>query len=254
VFALVFARETPPTQVADRFVRLGTSLCNFYLVEDGGRVTIVDTGVPAYYAQLDRGLEALGRGRGDVDAIVLTHGHSDHIGFAEQARGELGVPVYVHRDDENLTTTGKAFGKREAPMLPYLRYPQAWKLLAHFSTAGLPKPVHEVRTFADGDTLDVPGRPRVIHTPGHTAGHVVFHFESQGVLALGDLLCTLNPLTGRRGPQLLPRALNNSSGTMLDSLSKIEGVDAAVLAFGHGEPWTGGAADAVRRAREVGPT
>src|SRR5581483_3162801 len=105
------------------------------LVEDGGRVTIVDTGVPAYYAQLDRGLEALGRGRGDVDAIVLTHGPSDHIGFAEQARGELGVPVYVHRDDENLTTTGKAFGKREAPMLPYLRYPQAWKLLAHFSTA-----------------------------------------------------------------------------------------------------------------------
>jgi glyoxylase-like metal-dependent hydrolase (beta-lactamase superfamily II) len=250
----MFARRTEPTIVADGVVRLGTDLVNWYLVEDGGRVTIVDAGAPAYRPQLDRGLAFLGRTTADVAAVVLTHGHSDHIGFAEQVRTELGIPVYVHRDDEELTTTGKAMGKREASLVPYLRRPHAWKLMGHLGTAGKPKPVQQVTTFADGDELDVPGRPRVIHTPGHTSGHVALWLESQRVLVAGDLLCTLNPLTGARGPQLMPRGLNLSSATMLDSLTRIEKLDAGVVVVGHGEPWTDGTAEAVRRVRATGPT
>lgn len=251
----MFARDTAPTQVADGVVRLGTNLVNWYLVEDGGRVTIVDCGAPAYYAQLDRGLALLDRNRGHIDAIVLTHGHDDHIGFAEQARTELGVPVYVHEADKELATTRKATGKNEKPMTSYLRFPHAYKLITHLMSAGgVPKPPQEVSTFRDGDELDVPGKPRVVHTPGHTAGHVVLFLESRGVLLMGDLLCTLNPLTGKRGPQLLPQAFNRSSATMLDSLSTIEQLDAPTLAFGHGDPWTQGADSAVRVARETGPT
>lgn len=251
----MFARDTAPTQVADGVVRLGTNLVNWYLVEDGGRVTIVDCGAPAYYAQLDRGLALLDRNRGHVDAIVLTHGHDDHIGFAEQARTELGVPVYVHEADKELATTGKSSGKNEKPLTSYLRYPHAYKLMAHLMSAGgVPKPPQEVTTFRDGDTLDVPGGLRVVHTPGHTNGHVVFFLESRGALLMGDLLCTLNPLTGARGPQLLPQALTRSSSTTLDSLSRLEELDAPTLAFGHGDPWTHGAASAVRVARETGPT
>lgn len=250
----MFARVTEPTFVAEGVVRLGTELVNWYLVEDGGRVTIVDAGAPAYRPQLDRGLELLGRSAGDVAALVLTHGHSDHIGFAEPVRAELGVPVYVHRDDEALTTTGKAFGKREGSLLPYLRHAHAWKLLAHLVSSGFPKKVHSVTTYEDGDELDVPGRPRVVHTPGHTAGHCALFFESKGVLVVGDELCTRNPLTGARGPQPMPSAFNLSTGTILDSLAKLEQIDAAVLVFGHGEPWTHGAAEAVRLARAVGRT
>ena len=154
-----------------------------------------------------------------------------------------------------LTTTGKPPGKNEKPMTSYLRYPHAYKLTAHLiSAGGVPKPVQEVTTFGDGDELDVPGKPRVVHTPGHTAGHVVFFLESRGVLLMGDLLCTLNPLTGRRSPQLMPQAFNVSSATMLDSLSRIEELEAPTLAFGHGDPWTQGVASAVRAARELGPT
>jgi glyoxylase-like metal-dependent hydrolase (beta-lactamase superfamily II) len=251
----MFARDTNPTQVADGVVRLGTNLVNWYLVEEGGRVTIVDCGAPGYYAQLERGLALLNRNRGHVDAVALTHGHGDHIGFAEQARTELGVPVYVHEGDKELTTTGKPPGKNEKSMTSYLRYPHAYKLMAHLMSAGgIPKPVQAVTTFRGDDVLDVPGKPRVVHTPGHTAGHVVFLLESRGVLLMGDLLCTLNPLTGSREPQLMPQAFNVSSATMLDSLSKLEELDAPTLAFGHGDPWTQGAATAVRLAREVGPT
>jgi glyoxylase-like metal-dependent hydrolase (beta-lactamase superfamily II) len=250
----MFARETEPTLVADGVVRLGTELVNWYLLEEDGRVTIVDAGTPAYRPQVDQGLKLLGRQPADVAAVILTHAHSDHIGFAEPVRAELGIPVLVHADDEQLATTGKALGKREASLLPYLRYGHAWKLLGHLATSGFPKKIAAVTTFRDGETLDVPGRPAVLHTPGHTSGHACFWLQSRGVLVAGDLLCTRNPLTGARGPQLMPSAFNLSSASMLDSLSKIEGLDAGVIVFGHGEPWTEGAAEAVRLARATGPT
>jgi len=164
-----------------------------------------------------------------VAAIVLTHAHSDHTGFAEALREETGVPVYVHADDESLAATGKRYGKNEASFLPYLRFGHAWRLLAHLAGAMKPKPVRELMTYSDGETLDVPGRPRVIHTPGHTSGHSSLYFEPAGALIAGDELCTLHPLTGARGPQLMPRAFNLSSAKCLDSLTKLTRVEAEVV-------------------------
>ena len=117
-----------------------------------------------------------------------------------------------------------------------------------------PVPIRKLTTYADGETLDVPGRPRVIHTPGHTTGHCSLWFESVGALIVGDELCTLHPLTGARGPQLMPRSFNLSSAKCLDSLTKLQDVEAEVVAVGHGEPWREGAAAAVERARATGPT
>jgi glyoxylase-like metal-dependent hydrolase (beta-lactamase superfamily II) len=231
--------------------RLGTWIVNFYAIEDGGRWTLLDAGVPGYWQQLEQN----GISPDAVEAVVLTHAHADHVGVADRLR-EQGATVYVHEDDANLATTAKPFGKNESSTLPYLRYPTAWRLFAHLARNGAAKPqkIDSVTTFRDGDVLDIPARPRVIHTPGHTSGHAALHLEDRGALVVGDLLCTLNPLTGKRGPQLMPRALNLSSGQMLDSLTKIEGLDAPTVFVGHGEPWTEGPAAAVARARAVGPT
>ncbi|HZC30531.1 MAG TPA: MBL fold metallo-hydrolase, partial [Gaiellaceae bacterium] len=230
----MFARETEPTFVADGVVRLGSELVNFHLVEEDGAVTVVDAGSPAYRTQLEDGLKLLGRTKEDVAAVILTHAHEDHLGFA----AELRVPVYVHTDDESLALTGKSAKKNEASPFPYLRHAHAWKLIAHLMSGGRPKRPATVTTFGGDETLDVPGHPRVVHTPGHTTGHVCFWVESRGLLVAGDLLCTRNPLTGGRGPQMMPRAFNVSTGTILDSLSKIEQLPAQTIVFGHGEPWS----------------
>ena len=69
-------------QIAPSLHRLGSSLVNSYLVEDGGAVTIVDAGLPGYWRLLGPELAAMGRSLRDVRALVLTHGDSDHVGFA----------------------------------------------------------------------------------------------------------------------------------------------------------------------------
>jgi glyoxylase-like metal-dependent hydrolase (beta-lactamase superfamily II) len=232
-------------------LRLGSSIVSFYALEEGGRWTLLDAGLPGYRPQL----EANGIRPDAIEAVVLTHAHGDHMGLAEKLR-QAGVRVYVHEGDRELATGGEAFGKTEASMLGYFRYPMTWRLYAHFLRNGggrKPNPVGEVTTFVDGEQLDIPGRPRVIHTPGHTEGHSVFQLED-GSLVVGDLLCSLNPLTGGRGPQILPRALNRSSPRMLDALGRLEQLDAETVWFGHGEPWHGGIASAVAAARATGET
>ena len=94
----------------------------------------------------------------------------------------------------------------------------------------------------------------MIPTPGHSPGHVAFHLPDRGVVFAGDALCSYNPLTGTRGPQLMPKAFAANIPQALQTLDAIAAIDAGMLLFGHGEPWTDGPASAVAHAREVGVT
>jgi glyoxylase-like metal-dependent hydrolase (beta-lactamase superfamily II) len=240
-------------QVADGVVRLGTWIVNWYLIEDGGGVTVVDAAVPGYHDQLRPGLELLGRSESDVAAVVLTHAHVDHLGMAETLRTRLDVPVYVHEGDADLARTAKQPGKRESSMLPYLGHRMAWQLLWELGRNGGFKPprIAEVSTFADGDDLDVPGRLRVVHTPGHSDGHS--SLLGRSAVFAGDAICSLNPLTGSRGPQLMPSALNRDSQQALRSLDRVVGTGGDLLLPGHGEPLRQ-PQTAVDEAKRRGPT
>ena len=242
-------------RIAEGLHRLGSDLINFYLVEDATGVTVVDAGVPAFYDKLAACLDESDHRWDDVKALVLTHAHFDHVGFAERLRTEHGVPVHVHAADEQLAHT-QALGGREGSLLPYLRYPAAWRLFGVMAKAGLPSRIRigEVQTFGAGDRLDVPGRPRVIHAPGHTDGCVALHFEGHQALLVGDVLCSRNPLSGRKGVQVMPAAFATSSAQALESLERLEPVEAAVIGFGHGDPWRGGVGAAVAQARATGRT
>jgi glyoxylase-like metal-dependent hydrolase (beta-lactamase superfamily II) len=248
-----FVADPIVTRINENVVRLGTRILNWYLLAGDEGVTIVDAAVPGYRLQLGPGLRELGRTLPDVKAIVLTHAHPDHIGFADQLRQELDIPVYVHRDDEELARTAKQFGKRDGSMLPYLRYPMAYRLVVELLRNGgaKPRPIGDLTRFDDGEELPVPGRPRAIHAPGHSPGESAF--VAADVLFAGDTLCTLNPLTGGRGPQLMPSALNTSTAQALASLDKLVGSGTSVLVPGHGEPVREPNA-AIDEARRRGPT
>lgn len=241
-----------PTEVTDGVFRLGTHYINWYLVTEGDQVTVVDAAVPGYWDQLEPGLEAAGRKPGDVAAVILTHKHADHVGLAERIRAELGAPVYIHEREADDVT-----GDPSAPSglaIPPGFFSNMWRpaMLSfgfHLLRSGAmkPTPVAEISTFRDGEVLDVPGRPKVIFTPGHSPGHCCFHLADRGVLFTGDQIVTRGATTGRVGAQLM--SLNDDVEKARNSLVKLEGLTAGMLLPGHGEPWTGGVAEAIRAAR-----
>jgi glyoxylase-like metal-dependent hydrolase (beta-lactamase superfamily II) len=237
-----------PQQISDGIVRLGSSKVNWYLAADESGVVIVDTGLPGFLPQLDPGLALLGRSREDVRAILLTHGDADHIGVAAklQAEGDR-TPIHLHPADRRLVQ-GESKDVEENLPLQFLR-PGMWQLAAHFARNGSfgGEKLEPSAELSDGQTLELPGRPRVIHTPGHTEGHVVFHFPEHGAIFAGDSFCTWHAVSGERGPQ--PNAFNISTERAVDSLRRYEDIDADLVLFGHGEPWTDGPARAVELVR-----
>jgi glyoxylase-like metal-dependent hydrolase (beta-lactamase superfamily II) len=243
-----FERDT-----ADGVHRVTTGPVNWYLVEDDAGVTAVDAGLPRSWEQLGWALAALGRRPNELRAVILTHAHFDHVGFAERARRELAVPVMVHPDDEPLSRHPLRYKTEKSP-LAYLWRPASLGLFAQMTRAGAPwtSAIGAVQTFADGDELDVPGRPRVVATPGHTFGHVSFHLPQRDVLLAGDAVVTLDPYTARSGPRVVARAATADAGQALASLDRVEATGAGVVLCGHGEPWRGGAAAIARQARAAG--
>jgi len=233
-------------EIAPGIRRLGhDSIVNAYLVEDGTEVTIVDAGLSGLWNDLPAELAAMGRTLDDIRAIVLTHGHSDHIGFAERGRVERGWPVSVHELAAALArgevpNPAKGGGPmRPLPLLGFL-----WWSLRHGART---RHLGAVSTYCDGATLDVPGSPRVTLVPGHTPGSAVLHFAGHGALLVGDALCTYAVTTGRSGPQIAPFSADPQLA--LTNLSRIEGIEATLVLPGHGLEWKGSPAEAVQFAR-----
>lgn len=239
-------------QVADGVYRLREGLVNCYLVEDGGQVTIIDAAWPRSWSSLQAAVAGIGRA-GAVKAVVLTHGHPDHLGSAEKARTSWNVPVFAHHDEIG-RVTGKARGASPFTLvpglLPYLWRPSAFGFVLHATAHGFmtPRWVNEVSGFDDGAVLDVPGRPKVVFTPGHTQGHCSFYLADKGVFIAGDAFATMNVLTREEGPQLLPAPLNFDTALARASLGKLTGIDADVVLFGHGDPYRGPLSGAVESA------
>lgn len=227
---------------------------NVYLVEDDDGVTLVDAGLPSMWPMVLRALEQCGRTPKDVRALVLTHGHFDHVGFADRVRRELRVPVFVHTRDERLAAHPYRYTPQRNRFLYPLAHPRSLPVLARMSLAGAlnVRGVERVEPMTTGTALPVPGRPVPIHTPGHTDGHCSLHLPDRGTVISGDALVTLDPYTGRSGPQIVASAATKDTHQALVSLDALVATDATLVLPGHGLPWARGISAAVSQAVDVG--
>jgi len=233
--------------------RIEDAYTNWYLLEEDGRLTIVDAGVPTSWESLHKALGQLGRRAEEIEAVVLTHAHFDHVGFAERARTELGVPVWVHENDAPLARHPMQYGHERSRLRYLATQPRALPIVAALARnrAFFPPGVREVRTYTDGP-LPVPGSPEVVPTPGHTLGHCALNLPDRGAVIAGDAVVMLDPYTGRRGPRIVAGAATADSPRNLACLDALAATGAQTVLTGHGDPWRDGAEEAVTRARAAG--
>ena len=235
-------------KIAEGLHRIGSDIVNSYLVVDGGGVTIIDAGLPRYWKLLNNELARIGASLDDVRALILTHGDTDHIGFAARLSREKGIPAYLHPADDDLARQNTK--KPNSGWGPIKVGPLAGFLWYTAREGGLRiPPAGELRPLEDGQVLDVPGSPRIIYVPGHTPGSVAVHVPAVDALFLGDTMTTRNVLTGVTGPKPAPFTLEPRQAVA--SLDRIEAVDATWVLPGHGPAWSGGVTEAVRLIRDA---
>lgn len=225
---------------------------NWYVIAQSGRLTIVDAGFPGHQRILVRGIQALGFQMQDVVAILLTHAHADHMGFAEKVRKATNAPVYIHRDDRQA-----AQRPRQLPwhgLLSNAWRPYVFRMLGHAARNGVftMPAITRVEIMQDGQILDVPGKPHVLHAPGHTPGEVAFYLPESGILFSGDALITRHLLTGAYGaPQVAPRILTHEYLTAFRSLDRFCDLGTVTMLPGHGKAWRGNIRDAIISVRDA---
>ena len=228
---------------------LRITFVNIFGVEDpSGGWTLVDAAIPFSAGIIKRWAEKMFGRR--PRAIVLTHGHFDHVSAATELSKEWDVPVYAHRLEFPYLT-----GEQEYPKPNVGAGGGLMSLLSPLYPRGpidLRPRLEDLGTEGSG-AVAMPGW-RMLETPGHTPGHVSFWREEDRVLIPGDAFCTTKPESffeaavaqqpEVHGPPAYFTSDWNAAG---GSVRKLAALNAEVVAPGHGKPMAGeGVAGALR--------
>jgi len=230
--------------------RLATRYWNWYLLEDGGRLTVLDAGVPGDWSEFSAALSGLGYTPADIDAVLITHHHPDHAGNAERLRAS-GARLFSHPADAPYLRGERRMSNRG--VVKYLWHPWyvVYMLRQLAKGVGRTPAVARLDELTDGELVDVPGAPRVVHAPGHTAGSCALFLEDSSMLFSGDALVTLDMTRGRTGPQIIRGAWTEDAELTVQSLDALAATNAQTVLPGHGEPWQQGIRSAVEIARRA---
>lgn len=239
------------SEVATNVYAVESDLVNWVLIADGRALTLVDAGFPGDSDDVLASIGEIGHRLSDLEAVLVTHAHVDHVGSIPRLLEKHRVPVLTspteakHARREFLEQAGTADVVRNLWRPRTL--PWALRLMRK---GGMDEAAVPTATdFGAADVIDVPGRPVPIATPGHTSGHTVYLFPAARVLLTGDALVTGHPLSGTTGPQMLPDFFHHDAAGAGAALDVIAGIDADVIVPGHGAVHRGSPSDAVREVR-----
>jgi glyoxylase-like metal-dependent hydrolase (beta-lactamase superfamily II) len=226
--------DSPAVQLAPGVWRIPTapaSLVNsFAFVDADGQVTLVDAGTKRAPKRILAGLRHIGVDASQVTRLVVTHAHPDHVGGLATMRGRTAATVSVHERDAAYVREGKG---------PVLDRSTLGGRLLRRNSGGPPTPVDD--ELVEGQLLDVGGGLRVLHTPGHSPGHVSLLHETTGVLVTGDSIWNMRGRMTWSLPMLCTDfAMSKQTAEVLGEL------DYQVAAFTHGPEIREGAREAVR--------
>lgn len=199
---------------------------SFALVDDDGSVTLIDCGLKKAPPRLVAGLAALGKQPADVTRILLTHAHPDHAGGAAEMARRTGADVWVHEGEHAAAEAGTN------PQPPDQRY-LLGRLFGRLPDPGF-EPFRPGPELHDGEVLPIAGGLRVVHTPGHSPGHVSFLQEPTRTLITGDSMFNFR----FRGLTLSPKFLCADFALTRRTAHRLGELEYDVAAFTHGPEMT----------------
>lgn len=225
-------------QLRPDVVRVRLPMVNVYLLgRPGGSWVLVDAGLPGT-AGLIRSAARKIHGERPPDAIVLTHGHLDHVGALGVLQVAWNVPVYAHAL-ELPHLNGQA---------PYpFPDPTVGGVMSLLSPAFVPGPFDVgARALPAGGNVPFLPQWRWVHTPGHTAGHVSLWRENDRSLIVGDAFVTTHQETVRGALRLSPTAVQGPPAyytpnweAAREAVRALAVLEPDLAAAGHGHPMAG---------------
>ena len=222
-------------EVADGVLRVRTLMVNVFIVRTGTSWVLVDAGLRGYERTILNAAAEFTRSNAPPDAVVLTHGHFDHIGTLDALLERWNVPVYAHHLER-----------------PYLSgqsaYPPPDPLVGRGAMALLSKlypnsPIDlgaNLRILPTDGSIPVMPEWRAVYTPGHTAGHVSLWRERDRTLVAGDAVVTTKQesvlAVMAQRPELHgpPAYFTQDWERAAQSVRTIAALEPEVLATGHG--------------------
>lgn len=209
-----------------------------YLWRDGEELTLIDAGDVHAAPAVEDAVRGLGHDPGRIARIVITHGHRDHYGAAQELADRHGAQILAHRLDAPVIRGEKEIG--EPVLLDWER-----PLYAHGLTVPVAPPTRVDTELSDGMVLPFGGGARVVHSPGHTPGSIGIHLPDHGVLFTGDCVASAE--------QVILGVFNIDRAQAVASFRRLAALEAATVCFGHGDPLTDDAAAVMRASADGDP-
>lgn len=172
-------------QITPRLWQLKLGVVNSFLLETEDGLLIIDTGYPNSADKLFAAVRETGHDPAHICHLLLTHCHIDHAGSAAEIRRRTGARIYAHATDAALIAQG--IGERHGTAVaPGLISALVYRFFIKNESTGY-EPVPIDQPLQHGELLSLAGGIEVIHTPGHSAGHIALLLRQEGVLVAADL-------------------------------------------------------------------
>jgi glyoxylase-like metal-dependent hydrolase (beta-lactamase superfamily II) len=186
---------------------------NCYIVEG----VLIDSGIRPSFNTISNCLKEI-----PVHSHALTHAHADHQGCSDKICSIFNVPLFCHKEEVWRTESG--FVTKD--------YPSSKNIIARLQQKYWAGPGHQVsETLKEDDML---GNFKIVETPGHSAGHISFFREKDGVLIIGDVCTNMNLITTFEGLHLPPDIFTSDKQENVNSLRKLAKLNPRIICFGHG--------------------